>query len=797
MKTFRSVLVGVAAIAACLSFTGSAHAAWLTPPAAEAVKANAEKVPSDFARAADAQGVESLLVLVSVDRRDAGSEALAAATTLRHQWAQATPVFIALITPAQLVDLLASSRVTFVEPDRPIELKLAGSAIEAGARGGMWNFTDDAGLGALSSAVPDLTVEQATGKGVTVAIVDSGIDATHPDFGQWGCTNGTAFADPTAPACASRIKRKIINNPFVNPEHDATAAPTTDFASGHGTHVAGIVAGNGYNNREVGADDRLGGDGVPIGVAPQADLLSIKAGEARALVSAFQGMDYVAANAKALGIRVVNNSWGCIGGCPAQAANSAANLAVKAAYDAGVLVTFAAGNDAGTDSGSKFGGDSQSPYALSVANYDHANGQLASSSSRGARNAQMFDPATWTPQAEAAVAPTGVRRPDIAAPGTNVWSARNTTGGDSALVPHVPLAINPYVQMTGTSMSAPHVAGAGAVLFSSCPAATPLDVMRALMASAAPTRVTKTGGGAIAEPFEVGYGALDVRAAHQWMRAHVPACGFATVNTAPTASISGPASLTATVPGAFDASGSADADGDIAGYTWDFGDGTTATGRAVSHAFARSGTYVVTLTVTDDDGASAVATRAVSVVNAAPSAAFSGPGTLRHQTAGTFDGGQSADRDGSVNAYAWDFGDGTTGTGPTAQHAYTWAGDYVVRLSVTDDEGATSTTTRTVSVTDVPDSGFKRLDASGLTNHKCSASAWEFTLKPVASGEAPATVAVVWADGSRERVALAGVKSKVATYRTTQSLGQIATKAWADVPNASGASFALASGPCQ
>jgi subtilisin family serine protease len=773
----------------------NAAAAWLTPSATEAVREHSAKVPADFARAADAQRTDSLLVLVSVNRRDAGSEALAAGSTLKHQWALATPVFIALVTPAQVADLLDSNRVTFVEPDRPVELKLATSTIDIKARNAMWSFQPGAGVGSLASGFSDLTVDQATGKGVTVAIVDSGLDSSHPDFGRWDCST-SPIATATTP-CPSRVRQKIINNPFVNPDHDASAAPTTDFASGHGTHVAGIVAGNGFDRRLNGADTRLGGDGIPIGVAPQADLLSVKGGESKALVSAFQGIDYVAANAKTFGIRAVNNSWGCIGGCPAQAANSATNLAIKKAYDAGVVVTFAAGNDAGTDSGSALSGDSQSPYALSVANYDHATGQLATSSSRGARSAPMFNAETWTPESEIAAAPAGARRPDVAAPGTNIWSTRNSTGGTESLIGAVPLAVNPYVSMTGTSMSAPHVAGAAAVLFSACPAARPLDVMRAIMATANPTRVTKSGSSATAEPFEVGYGALDVRAAHEWMRVKVPACGFEAPNVAPTASITGPESVTATDPATFDASGSRDSDGSIVSYAWDFGDGATGLGATAGHAFARSGSYVVTLTVTDDRGASAVATKLVTVANAAPAAAFDGPASLRHQTPGTFDASGSRDNDGSIVSSTWDFGDGTTGSGATAEHAYTWAGDYVVKLSVTDDEGATATTTRTITVTDVPDSGYKRLNASGLTSHKCSSTAWEFTLKPVASGEAPSSIAVVWADGSRQRVPLSGVKSKVATYRTTQSLGEIATKAWGDVPSASTAALALASGPCQ
>jgi LPXTG-motif cell wall-anchored protein len=76
------------------------------------------------------------------------------------------------------------------------------------------------------------------------------------------------------------------------------------------------------------------------------------------------------------------------------------------------------------------------------------------------------------------------------------------------------------------------------------------------------------------------------------------------------------AAVTATNTGAtftFSAAGSTDSDGRIAGYRWDFGDGATAEGADVTHEYAAAGTYTVTLTVTDDDGASTTATREVVV----------------------------------------------------------------------------------------------------------------------------------------------------------------------------------------
>lgn len=178
----------------------------------------------------------------------------------------------------------------------------------------------------------------------------------------------------------------------------------------------------------------------------------------------------------------------------------------------------------------------------------------------------------------------------------------------------------------------------------------------------------------------------------------VPSAG-----TAPIAVVSSSAPLSGTAPVnvGFSSTGSYDPDGSIASYSWNFGDGTTSAAASPSHSYSTAGTYVATLTVKDNAGLAGAASTTITVTNNLPptatatASATTGAAPLTINFTST-----ASDPEKTALTYLWNFGDGTSATTATASHAYTAAGTYAPKLTVTDAAGlSTIASTATITVT--------------------------------------------------------------------------------------------------
>lgn len=238
----------------------------------------------------------------------------------------------------------------------------------------------------------------------------------------------------------------------------------------------------------------------------------------------------------------------------------------------------------------------------------------------------------------------------------------------------------PYTTFPGTSGATPHAAGAAALLLAEQPSLTEPALRAALLSNTIPMGSSNI----------YGRGRLVLQAPGPSNQS--PVASFTFSPTSPTAGSSV----------SFNATGSSDSDGYIVSYAWTFGDGGTGTGMTASHTYSSAATYTVRLTVTDNEGATGTTTRTVSVgssPNQSPVASFSfSPSSPLAGTSVSFNGTGSYDPDGSIVSYSWAFGDGSTASGTTTSHVYSSPGTYTARLTVTDNRGATGTTTRTVSV---------------------------------------------------------------------------------------------------
>ncbi|MCA1845514.1 MAG: S8 family serine peptidase [Actinobacteria bacterium] len=306
--------------------------------------------------------------------------------------------------------------------------------------------------------VPNIGVD---GKGITVAIVDSGVDFTHPDL---------------APAMVANVKVTPLGAGGPAP---IEGLPNTDTSSGHGTHVAGDVAGRG-----------IASNGAYKGSAPGASLVGIGTGEGLTVHSrgVLQSYDWILENHDKYAIRVVNNSYG--GSFQPFDPSEPINRATKKATDAGIVVVFAQGNDGDEMT---MNSNATPPWVIAVAAGTQKGGITDFTS--GGLEADVVDPLTFDVN-DLAGDPRkplrmGLYHPSVVALGENVVG----TKANGTIVPALGLRHDlalpageqlRYTIMSGTSMASPELCGIAALILEANPALTPADVKRVLQITGKP-----------------------------------------------------------------------------------------------------------------------------------------------------------------------------------------------------------------------------------------------------------------------------------------------------------------------
>lgn len=279
------------------------------------------------------------------------------------------------------------------------------------------------------------------GAGVGVAIIDSGVTSWHDDLGGDRVVHFADFVD------------------FL---------PLASDEYGHGTHVAGIISGSGYDS-----------NGARRGVAPAANLVVLKVldGDGYGYISnVIAALDYAVEHRAQFNIRVINLSVAA--GVHESYNTDPLTLAAKRAVQAGVVVVTAAGNlGRNAQRGIQYGGitaPGNAPWVLTV----------GASSHHGTVNRNDDSMAAFSSRGPGFI--DYAAKPDLAAPGVGIESLADATSSLFAAHPAARLwgtldtATQPYLSLSGTSMAAPVVTGTVALMMQANPALTP-NLVKAIL----------------------------------------------------------------------------------------------------------------------------------------------------------------------------------------------------------------------------------------------------------------------------------------------------------------------------
>lgn len=367
---------------------------------------------------------------------------------------QSIPAVYALAADPVVEQLAHQDHVEFIEDaHKPIEFLLDTSTVATRAKE-VWDptFTPEPGqVDTETFDSPNLTEEtgyRVDGSGVGVAVVDTGLDTTHPDLDEPG---------------------KVTANYQVTPQGVVEAGPYTDDPSGHGTAAAGVVAGNGdaSDGQFTGAAPDASLYGFSTVVANRATDETVDPQPEGTAVAPAVAFDWILQNHDDVhpSIQIVSNSWYCAApACHTFNQDMAHNkLASKLAQD-GVVLTWAAGNVEGSTGIAETTAEARNPTPgiLGVSSFDDKDlGTRNSCTAKVSAEGNPDKPRTW---------------PDLVAPGASVTTTAATVRADTAN----PIGTAAYAERRGTSIAAPHVAGIAALVLEANPGLNPAEVERVL-----------------------------------------------------------------------------------------------------------------------------------------------------------------------------------------------------------------------------------------------------------------------------------------------------------------------------
>jgi subtilisin family serine protease len=434
------------------------------PPASTTTLATTS-VPTD--------GAGNGKVIVAFDGGSIPAGTLGALRDLGVERAIELPTIGAVAVTAELpvVDLLSTlPGVVAVEPQRKLVSTLYASKEQINANGldQPAQYTTRVGNKRVTGTRPGVT-----GDGVTVAVLDSGIFAGHPDFGD-RVVKGLNFSYSEASQQAG----------FSADQWDAYAESTGTLALqdeiGHGTHVASTVGGDGSLSASQGGPDLAG-------VAPGVSLISMRvATPGFGIVddidweeAALAAFDWTIRHRVEHGIDITQNSWGllptepnCLGlDCGEPTDFDAMSKMIKSVVDSGVHVVFSAGNNG--------------PEPGTIGGYhDAANGAILVGAACKSVDSSRCEPGQQIVDFSSRGAADGTGpQVDVVAPGDTIMAALSP----SVLAPltECPEIQEPgYFCISGTSMSSPHVSGVAALMLQANPSATPAQVKQCLLSTA-------------------------------------------------------------------------------------------------------------------------------------------------------------------------------------------------------------------------------------------------------------------------------------------------------------------------